>query len=499
MSFLKSTFVVSFFTLLSRISGFVRDIFFAKYLGTGLLSDVFLTSFKLPNFFRNMLAEGAFNAAFVPIFSSQIVNNDEKSIIKFSRNIFSLLLYFLLIVTLIIEIFMPNVVNIIAAGFANNPNKFKLTVILSRITFPYLIFISLVSFMSGILNSYGKFAVVSINPVILNMTFIISSILSVYLNRNIAFILSYAVLIGGLAQFLWLLFFTIKNGIILYPIYPKLDSITKKFLNNFSSGLISSGIVQINSLIDSIIAAKIPSAVSYLYYSERLIQLPISLIGTALSTAIMPLLSKKIERKDYDTNDTQENAILFALFLGLPCAIGLNILSYPIISILFERGEFNSIASRNVSNCLKIYSLAIPSFIISKVLQTIFYSSKDTKTPMVASFVSLISNIIFNLIFVHYYGFIGIVISTVISTYINLSILLYMLTKFNKLELTTRFYVVLAKIIYVSIFMILSLLICNKYILLKKFLKLFLSISISGFLYLVISYKINVLNFREFL
>lgn len=499
MSFLKSTFVVSFFTLLSRISGFVRDIFFAKYLGTGLLSDVFLTSFKLPNFFRNMLSEGAFNAAFVPIFSGQIVNDDEKSIIKFSRNIFSLLLYFLLIVTLIIEIFMPNVVNIIAAGFANNPDKFKLTVILSRITFPYLIFISLVSFMSGILNSYGKFAVVSINPVILNMTFIISSILSVYLNRNIAFILSYAVLIGGLIQFLWLLFFTVKNGIILYPIYPKLDNITKKFLNNFSSGLISSGIVQINSLIDSMIAAKIPSAVSYLYYSERLIQLPISLIGTALSTAIMPLLSKKIERKDYDTNDTQENAILFALFLGLPCAIGLNILSYPIISILFERGEFNCIASRNVSNCLKIYSLAIPSFIISKVLQTIFYSSKDTKTPMVASFVSLISNIIFNLIFVRYYGFIGIVISTVISTYINLFILLYMLTKFNKLELTTRFYVVLAKIIYVSIFMIFSLFICNKYILLKKFLKLFLSIFISGFLYLIISYKINLLNFKEFL
>lgn len=499
MGFLKSTAIVSFFTLLSRIFGFIRDVFFAKYLGAGLLSDVFLTSFKLPNFFRDIFAEGAFNATFVPIFSTQIVNSDKESVIKFSRNIFSLLLYSLLIITLIFEIFMPKVITLIAAGFTSDPYKFKLTVTLSRIMFPYLIFISLVSFMCGILNSYGKFAVASVNPIILNIIFIIASILSVYINKNIAFVLSYAVLIGGLIQLLWLLFFTVKKGIILYPVYPKLDDITKKFLSNFSSGLISCSIVQINSLVDSIIAAKIPNAISYLYYAERLVQLPISLIGVALSTAIMPLLSKKIEKRDSDTNEIQENTILFALFLGFPCAIGLSMLSYSIISVLFERGEFDAIASENVSRCLKIYSLAIPSFIVSKILQTIFYSSKDTKTPMVTSFISLITNIVFNIVFVRYYGFIGIIMSSIISSYVNLIVLLYFLIKRKKLKFTTRFYLSLAKIVYVCIFMAMTLLICDKYIQFKTFFKLFLSIFIASSIYLGISYKIKVVDFREFL
>lgn len=499
MSFLKSTFVVGFCTLISRITGFIRDIFFAKYLGTGMLSDVFLTSFKLPNFFRNIFAEGAFNAAFVPIFSSQLVKNNKNEIVNFSRNIFSLLIYSLLIIILVIEIFMSQVVNVVASGFSGNYEKFNLTVILSRIMFPYLIFISLVSFMSGILNSYGKFAIVSVHPIILNVVFMIFSVLSTYTHKNIAFILSFSVLIGGFLQFAWLLFFTVKNGITLYPIYPKIDENTKNFLKNFLSGLIGSGIVQINMLIGSIMASKISSAVSYLYYSERLVQLPISLIGTALSTTIMPLLSKKIEAKNKDVNDILENSILFALFLGLPCAIGLNLLSYPIISVLFKRGKFTQLASQNVSNCLKFYSLAIPGFIISKILQTIFYSNKDTKTPMIASFISLITNIIFNLIFIHYFNFIGIIVSTVISTYVNLVILLYLLLKSDKLKFTTKFYVVFAKIIYISIFMFISLIICNKYLLYSESIKLFLSILVSGLIYLGIAYKIKVLNFVEFL
>ena len=474
MSFLKSTFVVGFCTLISRITGFIRDIFFAKYLGTGMLSDVFLTSFKLPNFFRNIFAEGAFNAAFVPIFSSQLVKNNKNEIVNFSRNIFSLLIYSLLIIILVIEIFMPQVVNVVASGFSGNYEKFNLTVILSRIMFPYLIFISLVSFMSGILNSYGKFAIVSVHPIILNVVFMIFSVLSTYTHKNIAFILSFSVLIGGFLQFAWLLFFTVKNGITLYPIYPKIDENTKNFLKNFLSGLIGSGIVQINMLIGSIMASKISSAVSYLYYSERLVQLPISLIGTALSTTIMPLLSKKIEAENKDVNDILENSILFALFLGLPCAIGLNLLSYPIISVLFKRGKFTQLASQNVSNCLKFYSLAIPGFIISKILQT-------------------------NLIFIHYFNFIGIIVSTVISTYVNLVILLYLLLKSDKLKFTTKFYVVFAKIIYISIFMFISLIICNKYLLYSESIKLFLSILVSGLIYLGIAYKIKVLNFVEFL
>lgn len=494
MSFYKSTLIVSSCTLMSRFFGFLRDIIFAQYLGTGFYSDIFFTAFKLPNFFRNLFAEGAFNSAFVPIFSSQLASNNEEKIEKFSKNIFSILLYFLLLVTIIIEIFMPRVINIIANGFSSDVEKYDLAIKLTRITFPYLIFISLVSFISGILNSYGKFVATSLNQIILNVTFIVFSLLSSYININIAETLSYAVLIGGILQFICLFFFSCKNGNILYPIRPEIDVTTKKFLNNFFSGLIGSGIVQINSMIDSVMATKIAGAVSYLYYADRIAQLPLSLIGTALSVSILPVLSKKLELKDKESFDIQENAILIAIFLGLPCALALNRLSHLIIPVLFQRGKFGIEASTAVSGCLKLYSLALPAFIISKLLQTIFYSNKDTKTPMVASFLFLISNIFFNILLIKKYSFYGIIISTIISSYLNMFILLLILIRQKRLKISDNFKVSCAKIFYISIFMFMVLLLCDKYIVLNKFLKLVLSGLISGSVYMFLAYRLKTIN-----
>lgn len=499
MSFYKSTIIVSSCTLISRFFGFLRDIIFAQYLGTGFYSDVFFTAFKLPNFFRNLFAEGAFNSAFVPIFSSQLATNDEKKIENFSRNIFSILLYFLLLVTILIEIFMPTVINTIANGFSSDTKKYNLAIKLTRITFPYLIFISLVSFISGILNSYGKFIASSINQIILNITFIIFSLISSYYSKNIAEIMSYAVLVGGALQFICLFFFSFKNGNILYPIRPEIDNPTKNFLNNFSSGIIGSGIVQINSMIDSVMATKIAGAISYLYYADRIAQLPLSLIGTAISVSILPVLSKKLELKDKESYKIQENALLIAIFLGLPCTLVLNRLSHLIIPVLFQRGKFGAEASMAVSGCLKSYSIAIPAFIISKILQTIFYSNKDTKTPMIASFLSLISNIFFNILLIKKYSFYGIVISTVISSYLNMLILLLILIKQRKLEISDNFKVSCAKIFYISIFMLMTLFLCDKYIILNKFLKLVFSGIISGTIYISLAYKLKAINIKELL
>lgn len=503
MNFLRSAFTISFFTLLSRFFGFIRDIFFATYLGSGQLADIFLTAFKLPNFFRNIFAEGAFNSAFVPIFSSELAKDKENnSILQFSRNIFSLLLYILLIFTFVIEIFMPFVVKIIAAGFSEIPGKFELTVSLSRITFFYLIFISLVSFMSGILNSMNKFAVVSICPVILNITFIIFSVLSVRININIAQLLSYAVLVGGFLQFCWLFFFTIREKIILYPIYPKIDDLTGVFFKNFFNGILSSGIIQINSIIDSIMAARIAGAISFIYYADRISQLPLALIGTAISISILPLLSKKIVLENSeDINKTQEDAIFIGLFLGLPCMVCLYFLADIAIPILFERGAFTQNDSLAVISCLKIYTFALPIFITIKILQTIFFANKDTKTPMKASFCSLVMNVVLNLILIRFLSYRGIILSTVLASFVNVLILLFILIRQKKLSFSEIFQLQLLKTLYCVIFMIIFVCFVKKFVVVNvedliflKLFKLFVVGGISLSVYFVMSFFVGLID-----
>lgn len=501
MNFFKSALVVSICTLLSRIFGFVRDICFAKYLGTGYLSDVFLTAFKLPNFFRNIFTEGAFNSAFIPVFSSELIkDNNKDNIIHFSRNIFSILLYFILIIIILSEIFMPQLVNLIAPGFSNIQDKYELVISLSKITILYLLFISLVSFMSAILNSYGKFAAVSITPIILNITLILFSVLSSFLNKNITYLLSYGVLIGGVLQFLWLFFFTIKNKILLYPIYPRFDEITKKFFKIFYNGFIGYGIIQINSVIDTIMATQIASAVSFIYFADRVSQLPLALIGTAISTTILPSLSKKLITKNEECFKIQEDAIFISLFLGIPCAIGLFLLSDLFIPILFERGRFTSSDSVAVISCLKIYAFSLPIFIMIKILQTIFYANKDTKTPMISSLVNLVLNIILNLIFAKFFNYKGIVLSTVISAYVNLIILLIILIKRKQIEFSQLFCINIIKLLYPLMFMVLTITLYKKFFLMQdigflyKLINFIIPSAISGLLYLFMSFALKIVS-----
>ena len=495
MNFLKTTLVVSFCTLLSRVFGFIRDIFFAKYLGTGYFADVFLTAFKLPNCFRNILAEGAFNSAFIPLFSSGLAKSEKKDeVMNFSRNIFSLLIYVMLIITILAEIFMPKIVSILAPGFLNDVDKFRLTVLLSKITILYLIFISLTSFMSAVLNSYNKFAAVSVRSVILNITLIFFSVLSSFINVNVAYLLSYGVVVGGILQFLWILFFTLKNKIVLYPVFPKFDEITKKFFKNFLNGFLGYGIVQINSVVDTIMASGIVGAVSFIYFADRISQLPLALIGIAISTIILPTLSKKITLQDKNTFEIQENSIFFALFLGLPCAIGLFLLSDVFIPILFQRGEFTSADSMAVVGCLRIYAFSLPVFIVIKILQTIFYANKDTKIPMLSSLVNLISNVILNLVFVRLLSYRGIVLSTVISSYFNFLILSTVLKVRKQIILSQMFYLKITKLIYPLLFMVLSIILLKRCFMTHQFVGFIVTSTISGIIYLGMSLWLKIVD-----
>lgn len=501
--FLKSTIVVSIGTLLARITGFVRDIFIAKYLGSGFYSDIFFIAFRIPNFFRKIFAEGAFASAFVPIFASGVQAHGKNKMMVFARNIYSILLYFLLIFTLLAEIGMPFLMYIMAPGYLDDKTKFDLVVILTRITFPYLIFISLTSLMSGILNSLNRFFAVSVIPVVLNFVFVAAILLFRGSNElGMATVLSYAVFCAGVAQFLWILFFTLKEKAFLYPVFPRITTTAKEFFSKFFNAFLGSGIVQINSMISSIIATLIPGAVSLLYYGDRVSQFPLSLIGTAIGITTLPILSKTLSKKGdkIAAQEIQEDSIFFSCFLGIPAAVGLFILSNPIIKLLFQRGQFTAENTIHVSNILKIYAIALPFFILTKIFQTIFYAKKDTKTPMKASLYSLIINIIFNFSLVFVLGANGIATATTISSIFVSGLLFHKLIKEKIFNFSIRLQLKILKVFYVSIIMGICVY-CTDLFIIKYtssvLIELFLAIGVGGTVFLIMSYLFGILNIQE--
>jgi putative peptidoglycan lipid II flippase len=432
MSIFRSVFTISFYISISRILGFIRDILIAQYLGISLLSDAFFAAFRLPNFFRRVFAEGAFNSAFVPIFIEKLQDKKtDKDEILFARNIFSLLFYALLIFTIILQIFMPFFMKILFPGFFTDPEKSDLLVNLSRITIFYLIFISLVSLCSGILNSLSKFAVPASAPIVLNGTLIASIFLFGSITPNYAYALSWGVFFAGILQFLWVFYFTVKSGFLLYPKIPTISLDIKKFFQKLAPGIIGANVMQINLLLDSIFASMIAGAVSYLYYADRINQLPLAMIGIAIGIALLPALSRKIKSADHEgAIKLQNTALEVGLILVIPATLALTVLAYPIISSLFERGKFSAEESFFVAKALMFYSFGLPPYVLVKVMEPAFFARQDTKTPMKIAFICLLNNAILNLIFFFFnFGYVGIILASIISSYLNLTLLISLLVK----------------------------------------------------------------------
>ena len=296
MNLIKSTSTFSFFTLISRITGYFRDVLIAIYLGSGPIADAFFVAFRIPNTFRRLFSEGTFNAAFVPSYSSQLAI--KKKAKYFANTIFNILLISLLFLVFLVEIFMPGFVFIIAPGFEKNIDKLDLTITLTRITFPFLLFVSLSSFFSAILNSHNKFAAASASPIILNIFLIITLSLSNYLNDQLVFYLSLAVSLAGLFQLLFLIYFVKKYFIPSLSFKFNINDKVKLFFKKLLPSIFSSGVTQINILIGTIIASFQASAVSYLYYADRIYQINLAVAGIAFGTVILPSLSKYIQSKD---------------------------------------------------------------------------------------------------------------------------------------------------------------------------------------------------------
>lgn len=469
MSIFKSAFTVSFYISISRVFGFIRDIFIANFIGASYLSDVFFAAFRLPNFFRRVFGEGALNSSFVPIFIAKVNQKDEKAKVAFAKNIFSILFYFLLIFTLFFQIFMPFLMSVLFPGFKSDPEKFLLLVDLSRITIFYLIFISLVSLCSSILNSLENFSVPASAPIILNITLIASFFTIANFVPNYAYSLSWGVFAAGVLQFIYLMFFTFKKKIILYPKLPSLkvfqDSSVKKFFKKLLPAVIGGNVMQINLLIDSVFASLFSGALSYLYYADRINQLPLAMIGIAIGIALLPSMTRKIQSGNKDEAISLQNcALQVGMLFVVPASFALICLAYPIITALFERGEFSSSDSFHVARALQIYAAGLPAYVLVKVMEPGFFARGNTKTPMKIAIFCLFSNLFFNTIFyLNDLGYIGIALSSVCSSYINLSLLIFNLKKKKQFNFVAGFFKNITKIILTALIMSAILLSLNSY------------------------------------
>jgi len=397
MNLIKSTGTFSFFTIISRLLGYMRDILIAVFLGAGPLADAFFVAFRIPNTFRRLFSEGTFNAAFVPSYSS--INNKKKSE-NFANNIFSLLILGLLSLVFLIEIFMPIFVFLIAPGFEGDNSKMELAITLTRITFPFLLFVSLASFLSAILNSHNKFAAASAAPIILNIFLILVLIFGRMLDDQLVYYLSYAVTISGITQFIFLYFFVKKNYKPQFKFSFKIDGKIKLFFKKLLPSIFSSGVTQINILVGTIIASFQASAVSYLYYADRIYQINLAIAGIAIGTVILPQLSKHVQNKKKEKiHLIQNKALELSLFLSIPAAIALLIASEEIISSLFGYGSFDQESVKKSAQALFYFGLGLPAFSLIKIFSTFFFARHETKIPFYISLISVLLNIFISIIF----------------------------------------------------------------------------------------------------
>ena len=504
MNLVKSTGTFGFYTIISRILGYFRDVLIAVFLGTGFLADVFFVAFRIPNTFRRLFAEGTFNAAFIPSYTSELVKGKSQSN-KFANEIFNLLFCILLFLVLIAEIFMPTLVSLIAPGFVGDEKKIELATNLTRITFPFLLFVSLSSFFGAILNSYNKFAAASAAPIILNLILIVILLFSRYLGDNITFYLSYGVSLAGFLQMIFLYKFVQKFYLLKFDFKLRINKKAKFFFKKLLPSIFSSGVTQINILVGTIIASFQASAVSYLYYADRIYQINLALAGIAIGVVILPQLSKYVYLKQQDKIiKFQNKALELSMFLSLPASVALFIGSEEIISALFGYGSFNEESVINSAKALYFFGLGLPAFALIKVFSTFFFANNDTKTPFYISLVSVIVNILISVYYFKDIGFIIIPIATSISSWLN-SIILFVylknkkLFKFNSVFLIKFIKMIIASVMMGLFFDYLTLFFENKlaYDYYFKSIYLILSVILGLGFYLFVSFLIKAFNYKD--
>ena len=416
---------VGSYTLLSRITGLVREILTATFIGAGAAADAFFIAFTIPNLFRSLFAEGAFTAGFVPIFSQTLERDGRDRAQQFADEVFAVLAVVLVAFSVVMMIAMPLVMLVMAPGFDDVPGQMERATELARITFPYLVFISLTALQSGMLNAFGRFAVAAVAPVLLNLTLIASLFAGVALDGDRALFLSWGVFAAGIVQFLWLLAGSRRMGIGFRVVRPRLSPQVRGLIVRILPVAYGAGIYQINVTVNRIIASLVGvGAVSWINYADRVNQLPVGIFGVAISVALLPLLSRQIGAGQKDAALANQNrAIEVSLLLTVPAAVGIVVLAEPIVATIFERGRFTPDDRTAVAQALLIFSLGLPAYVLNKALVPGFFGRSDTRTPVIASTIGLISNVIVNLSLMRSLGHVGIAVGTVVAAWLTAGIL----------------------------------------------------------------------------
>ncbi|MCC6597979.1 MAG: murein biosynthesis integral membrane protein MurJ [Alphaproteobacteria bacterium] len=449
MKLFRAMATVAGMTALSRVAGFARDIMTAAFLGAGPVADAFFVALKLPNFFRRVTAEGAFSVSFVPIYSAELAQEGEESAALFANRVFSLMLWMLSAFTVLAMLAMPVIINLIAPGFSDEPEKYHMAVAFSRITFPYLLLMSLTSLLGGVMNAHDKFAPFAFAPVLFNLSLIGALALSGrFESAGVA--MSWGVLVAGVLQFaLLLLTARLWIGFRLRLVRPQITPRVKRLFRLMGPGVVGAGVVQINLFADMIIGSFLPTgSISYLYYADRLNQLPLSTVGIAVGTALLPMLSRAVAAGKHEVaRHLFSRALEITLFLGLPAALALVLLAHPIIAVLFQRGAFSAEAAQATAFVLQGYVIGLPAYIGVKVFSTAFWSQQDTLTPVKISAIVVLANIILALSFIPFIGVAGIALATGLVGWLQLFLLARPLKKHPELYPDVRFKAVLPKII----------------------------------------------------
>jgi putative peptidoglycan lipid II flippase len=439
MAFLRSIATVGGYTGLSRILGFVRDILIAAVVGTGPVADAFFVAFRLPNLFRRLFAEGAFNAAFVPLFARRLEEGGEAAAKAFAEQALAVLVASLLALTAAAMAGMPWVVHVLAPGFAADPAKFELTVELSRITFPYLLFMALVALLSGILNSLYRFAAAAAAPILLNIFFIAALVVAVPLSGQPGHVLAWTVAAAGFAQFLFLHLAAARAGMELRLPRLRLTPGVRRLLRLMLPGVLSAGALQINILVGTVIASLQAGAVSYLYYADRVYQLPLGLIGIAFGVVLLPDLTRKIRSgAEAAAADSLNRGLELSLLLTLPASLALVVIPLPIIIVLFERGAFDRDAAEATAAALAAFAIGLPAYVLVKVLQPAFFAREDTMTPLKVTAASVVTNIALSLVLFGPLRHVGIALATALAMWLNTGLLVFSLKRRGIFTLDAR-------------------------------------------------------------
>ncbi|MBG77531.1 MAG: murein biosynthesis integral membrane protein MurJ [Alphaproteobacteria bacterium] len=451
MKLFRAMATVGGLTGLSRIAGFVRDILTASILGAGPVADAFFVALKLPNFFRRVTAEGAFSVSFVPVYTEIDAQKGRAQANDFASNMFMLMLGALSAFCLLAICVMPVIIYGVAPGFHDDPVRFDLATELARITFPYLLAMSLVALLGGVLNAQGRFAPFAFAPVLFNLSLISALLLADHFT-SAGHALAWGVAGAGALQLGWLMIAAARSSFKWRLRMPHITPETKKVLSLMGPGVIGAGVMHINLFADLIIASFLQTgAISYLYYADRLNQLPLGIIGIAVGTALLPILSKAISaKKDDEVKDLFNRALEYCFALALPAAAALAMFAPLIISTLFERGAFDAQDSMASAQVLLCYVTGLPAYIAIKVFSTAHWAQQNTKTPVKIAVVATIFNIALSLALINVIGVAGIALATGLSGWLQVVMHCHVLKSQARFALDARFVRSLAGIVAAS-------------------------------------------------